>query len=150
MIFGVKLLTMDLSPGFLDLCTFNRVLYWALVVVFTTWYVSEHGFMSARRKRHPIRKPYKIILACIFPFIVGLCAGFVFYILISIPLMMFKAMCPYIVVFLLIVSLFYVTRVLNGLYFKSIEMVNPFLRKALMGFALLAAFCVFLFSMVAF
>jgi hypothetical protein len=150
MVFGVKLLTMDTLHLFLHDCEFNYVLYWIIVVVVTTWYTCMYGFVNVRRRKTSSDKMPILIFTFARPFFFGIGLGVVLYYIIRLLMRVFVASLPYVVVFLLIVSLFYVTKVLNSLYFKSKKTLNPVLRKTIMGFSLLVAFSILMVSLSVF
>jgi hypothetical protein len=137
-VFGVKLLAMD-APFFKE-NTFDCILYWVIVIVITTWYACLNGFAQAKRLQRCHGKLYLRVLIFFLPMIFGFSVGFLIYYIIQRFLVLYIGAFPFVVVFLLLVSLFTVMRTLVGIYFGLDDIMNPSLRKITAWFAFIVAF----------
>jgi hypothetical protein len=137
-VFGVKLLAMD--PPSVNENAFNGILYWIIVIVVTTWYTCLNGFAQAKHLQRCYGKLYLRVLIFFLPMIFGFIAGFLIYYIIQRFLALYIGAFPFVVVFLLLMSLFTVIKTLIGIYFGLDDIMNPSLRKITAWFAFIVAF----------
>ncbi|MDR0738011.1 MAG: hypothetical protein LBF39_02945 [Prevotellaceae bacterium] len=146
-IFGIILLAMDSLDTFLDQNAFNSLLYWTIVIVATAWYSYFYGFPKTQDVDGAGKGTYPVLFALSTPVFIGVGIGVVIYYILYALSVLFLASIGYIVTLLLIVSLFYVTWFLIGLYFKPDEKISPTLQKTIMSFSLIVAFGFLLLSL---
>ncbi|MDR2448473.1 MAG: hypothetical protein LBD52_00750 [Prevotellaceae bacterium] len=148
-IFGIILLAMDSLDTFLDQNAFNSLLYWTIAVIAMAWYSYFYGLPKTQNEDGTGKKTYPILLALFTPVFIGVGIGVIIYYILYALSALFLAFIGYIVAILLVVSLFYVTWFLIGLYFKPDKpgkMISPTLRKTIMSFSFIIAFGLLLLS----
>lgn len=148
-IFGIILLAMESLDTFLDQNAFKSLLYWTVVIVATAWYSYFYGFPKTQNEDGSGKKAYPVLLALSTPVFIGIGIGVIIYYILYALSVLFMASIGYIVALLLVVSLFYVTWFLIGLYFKPDKpekIISPTLRKTIMGFSLIVAFGLLILS----
>jgi hypothetical protein len=146
-IFGIILLAMDSLDTFLSQNAFTSLLYWIIVVASTAWYTYFYGFPKTQQKENTDKKVYPVALAFFTPILIGIGVGVVVYYILYALSVLFMASISYIVTLLLVVSLFYTTWFLIGLYFKPNSKMSPTLRQAAICFSFITAFGLLVLSL---
>lgn len=146
-IFGIILLAMDSLHTFLSPNAFGSLLYWTIVVAATACYSYLYGSTKTQAVARADQKAYPVLLSFFTPIFVGIGAGVVAYYILYALSVLFMASIGYIVALLLVVSLFYVTWFLIGLYFKPVKTMSPAMQKTVIGFSFVISFVLLILSL---
>jgi hypothetical protein len=117
------------------------------VVASTAGYAYFYGFPKTQPEENTDKKVYPVMLAFFTPIFIGIGIGVIVYYIIYALSALFMASIGYIVTLLLVVSLFYVTWFLIGLYFKPNNKMSPELRQAAIYFSLITALGLLILSL---
>jgi hypothetical protein len=148
-IFCTLLLTMDSFGIFLPRNVFSSLLYWVLAVSSTACYIYIYGFPKTQNAegRENRKKNHSLFYAFSMPLFIGYgIAVMVYYMLYALSAL-FMTTVGYVVVLLLIASLFYTTWFLINLYFNLGKRLNSVLRKSVISVSLVVSSGLFILSL---
>jgi hypothetical protein len=130
-IFCTLLLARDSYSLFFPRNVFSSLLYWVFAVSSTAYYIYICGF--------PKTPSHSLFYAFSMPLFIGYGIAVLMYYMLYALSTLFMAAVGYIVVLLLIASLFYTTWFLINLYFNLGKNLNPALRKSVMSVSLVVS-----------
>jgi hypothetical protein len=141
---------MDSFGVFLPQNVFCSLLYWIIAVSSTTCYTYIYGFPKTLIVEGSREKNHSLTYAFFMPLLIGYGVGVVVYYMLRVLSALCMPAIGYVVVTLLIMSLFYTTWFLINLYFKQGKRLNPALRKSVIAVSLVWSFGLLLLSLFAF
>jgi hypothetical protein len=128
---------MDAYGVFLSRNVFGSLLYWILAVSSAAYYIYIRGFP----------KIHSFFYAFFMPLFVGYGIAAMVYYMLYVLSAYFMVAVGYIVILLLVLSLFYTTWFLITLYFSRGKRLNPALRKSVMAVSLVTSFGLLILSL---
>jgi hypothetical protein len=139
---------MDSYGIFLPRNAFSSLLYWFFSVSSTACYIYIRGFPTIRSTKGK-GKPFRVFIYAFFmPLFIGYGISLIIYYVLYALSTLSMAATGYIVILLLVMSLFYTVWFLINLYFINLnKRLNPILRKSVMIVSLVTSFVLLILSL---